>query len=409
MFGTNQGTQDMPRRVRSASLESRTARLRLAVRRKPYFSPALVPGVRVGYRRNQGPGTFSVRVVSGGADWIKRLGLADDHEDADGETVLDYWQACNKARTLARGGEARGDRPVTIGEALVRYDADLRSRGGDPGNANRVCRYLSATLAAKPVGLLTARELAAWRDGMVARGLAPSAADRTARSLKAALALAAKEDPRIVNGHAWRHGLARLPDTTVARNVVLSDYAIRDLVADAYEVGHEFGLLVEIMATTGARTSQILRLTVGDLIDDEAGARMMMPSSRKGKRRRSERRPLPIPATLATKLRVVAAGKLLDAPLLAVVRPDRIFRALADRLALDKSITLYALRHSSITRMLLAGVPTRVVGAAHDTSQTQIEKHYARYITDHTDALLRGVLLDVERPAPAGNVVPFKA
>ena len=50
---------------------------------------------------------------------------------------------------------------------------------------------------------------------------------------------------------------------------------------------------------------------------------------------------------------------------------------------------MYALRHSSIVRQLLAGVPVRIVAAGHDTSVAMIERNYSRYITDHADALVR--------------------
>ena len=46
-----------------------------AVRKKARTGPRLSPGVGLGYRRNAGPGTWSVRSTDGhGADWIKRIG-----------------------------------------------------------------------------------------------------------------------------------------------------------------------------------------------------------------------------------------------------------------------------------------------------------------------------------------------
>jgi hypothetical protein len=39
---------------------------------------------------------------------------------------------------------------------------------------------------------------------------------------------------------------------------------------------------------------------------------------------------------------------------------------------------MYALRHSSIVRQLLAGVPVRIVAAGHDTSVKMIEHTYSR-------------------------------
>jgi hypothetical protein len=71
-------------------------------------------------------------------------------------------------------------------------------------------------------------------------------------------------------------------------------------------------------------------------------------------------------------------------------------------------VTLYALRHSSIVRQLLAGVPTRVVASHHDTSVVMIERTYSKYILDHSDALVRRGLLDVERPPAGDNVLTLR-
>jgi hypothetical protein len=62
-------------------------------------------------------------------------------------------------------------------------------------------------------------------------------------------------------------------------------------------------------------------------------------------------------------------------------------------------VTIYALRHSSIVRQLLANVPIRVVAAGHDTSTSMIEQVYARYISAHTDGLVRATLLDADQDA----------
>jgi hypothetical protein len=56
---------------------------------------------------------------------------------------------------------------------------------------------------------------------------------------------------------------------------------------------------------------------------------------------------------------------------------------------------LYALRHSSIVRQLLRGIPARVVAVNHDTSVTMLQRTYSRHIGDHSDQLTRGALLDL--------------
>ena len=93
----------MARRIRSSQLESRTARLKLPVRWKPY-AVRVAPGVRLAYRRNEAAGSWSVIAADGkGGNWMKGFAIADDHESANSDTVLDFWQAQDRARVLARG------------------------------------------------------------------------------------------------------------------------------------------------------------------------------------------------------------------------------------------------------------------------------------------------------------------
>ena len=70
-------------------------------------------------------------------------------------------------------------------------------------------------------------------------------------------------------------------------------------------------------------------------------------------------------------------------------------------------MTIYALRHSSIVRQLLANTPIRVVAVQHDTSVVMLERTYSKYIADHSDALSRRGLLDTARRL-SENVVVLK-
>jgi integrase len=191
-------------------------------------------------------------------------------------------------------------------------------------------------------------------------------------------------------------------------------------------------LLVEVAAVTGARMSQLARLEVQDLQDGRTDPRLMMPSSRKGRgKKKIARRPVPIPAGLATKLRGIVKDRSLDAPLLVKPAPDaqnapgelaadalvpwkksdhsrRFVRTIAAAGLNPDEVTMKALRHSSIVRQLLAGVPVRVVAVNHDTSIVMIERTYSRHIGDHADALARVALLDTN-VVLAGNVEPITA
>jgi integrase len=399
----------MPRHTRASALETRTARLKLAPRKKPYFT-SIALGIALGYRRLKDAGTWTVRANSGnGSRWTKVFAIADDNEDANGDTVLDFWGAQDRARALARADHVTvGDRPITVSEALDNYEAELTVRGGDSRNVSRVRHHLPVQLSAKMVSLLNARELRQWRDGLLKKGLAAASAGRTARILKAALSLAARESA-LSNIGAWRDGLRSLPDAESARNVILSDDEVRKVIASSYEIDASFGLWVELLATVGCRSSQAERLEVRDLQDGTA-PRLMLPSSKKGRRRRIERRPVPIPSSLARALRLAAAGRAPHEPLLQLANCTRTlfdrFKRAAVAAELDPKISLYSLRHSSITRMLISGTPIRVVAAHHDTSSSMIERSYSHLINDHTDTMVRRALLDVGAPTGT-NIVPL--
>jgi hypothetical protein len=219
----------MARSARASRLETRTARLKSVVRKKPYFV-AIAPGVGLGYRRNKTAGSWVVRAADGkGGNWTQAFAVADDFEDANGTDVLTFWQAQDRARALARGGRDADEdsgKPVTVAQIIDRYETDLRIRGGDVYNARRVRVHLPEMLARKTVALLVVpQEFRHWRDGLVRKGLAPSTVNRTCAAFQAALELSATQDPRITNQSAWRTGLAALPDAEQSRNVILPDDA----------------------------------------------------------------------------------------------------------------------------------------------------------------------------------------
>ena len=167
-----------------------------------------------------------------------------------------------------------------------------------------------------------------------------------------------------------------------------------------------------------ARSDPLAAVQVADVTaSDRTDPRLMMPTSRKGRgQKKVTHRPVPIPASMASRLRAIISGRPSNAPLLVKSsgepwkRADhsRPFRRAAIRAGQDPTeVTIYALRHSSIVRQILAGVPIRVVAVNHDTSVTMIERTYSKYIADHADGLARAALLDTTVLGPAENVVPI--
>jgi integrase len=413
----------MARKVRHSALESRSARLKLQVRRRPYSGPSLARGIALMYRRNRTNGTWVLKASDHhGHYWTRAFALADDFEDSDSKNVLTFFEAQDQAKKLARGEDGSADNaPITVNGALKDYRRDLEARNANPYNAESPRVHLSPVLLAKPVQLLTVTELKKWRDSLLGK-LKPATVNRVCRCLFAALELARQHDERIQNRQVWEVGLAGLPDAIEARNVVLSDDKVREFVAAAYVLDDELGLLSDVLAVTGARPSQAVRLRIEDLHDHPVRPKLMMPKSGKGggrnrSQKKAEHYSVPITVQLAARLRAAAKGRDQDAPLLMrdgspwPKHPGQHCHRIVDKIVaavgLDPAVvSMYALRHSSVCRMLLQNIPIRLVASLHNTSVAMIERTYSRYITEHSDDMSRRALLHHQEPAPvADNVV----
>ena len=151
----------MARRQRNNSLESRTARLKLAVRRRPYPGAKLARGKQMQYRRNKGNGTWLLKVSDGhGKPWTKAFAQADDFDDSDNKTILTFFEAQDVAKGLTRGEHGSDDNaPITVCGALTDYRADLEARNANPYNAEWARVHLTSVLLSKPVALLAPAEL----------------------------------------------------------------------------------------------------------------------------------------------------------------------------------------------------------------------------------------------------------
>src|SRR5262249_12238967 len=176
------------------------------------------------------------------------------------------------------------------------------ARGGAVHTADGARSHLPTRIPPKPVALLGGAELCRWRDGLVTKGLTRASINRIRTCLRAALTLAAKRDRRINNRHVWQEDLEALPNATTARNVVLADAEVTRLIGAAGTHDRKLGLLAQVIAETGARPSQVVRLTIADL--DVKHTRLLMPRSGKGHAHKrahkmQERVPVPITAGLA--------------------------------------------------------------------------------------------------------------
>jgi integrase len=250
--------------------------------------------------------------------------------------------------------------------------ADLVRRGRDTENASRVLFHLTELpkLANK---LLTAStlsdELSEFRDRLAAKGLKPATIDRINRAFKAALNLTADNDERITR-RPWKTALKAIGgEEAGARNVILDDADRRALRGAAYRDSDEAGLLIDVLDETGARPSQVVRLTgedvQADFIDRRTSRRqprLMMPVSRKGSSKKQARaKPVPITPELANRLRALArpTGALLtraDGRSWAAVNLSHYFEGVLKGVAFDNPGQGHALCAAShVDRAPIAG------------------------------------------------------
>ncbi len=305
----------MARRVSFSALESRSARLRLKIRRRPYSGPSLARGIALMYRRNKTNGTWVLKASDGhGAYWTKAFALADDFEDADAKNVLTFYQAQDQAKKLARGEDGSADSaPITVDGALTDYKTDL---------TRAKCQSLQRRMAARASHQHAAVEASGDARGHRAEEMARRSArhdgtvdDQSTVRLSVCRLGAGEHSTtkRIQNREAWEIGLAGLPDAQEARNVIISDDKVREFVGTAYGLDHQFGLLADTLAITGARPSQAARLRVEDLHDHPVRPKLTMPKSGKGGSRnrsakKTERYSVPITVQLAIKLKASSEG-----------------------------------------------------------------------------------------------------
>lgn len=424
-------------RAKSFEIDTPAKRSRLAPRRNPYWANVGGGrgGVSLGYRRPlAGRGAWIAKTTAGGGRAEERLGFADDEAgDLDSlsfkgavAAAID-WSSRQQA-AAEEAGKGQRQRP-TVRAAVEEYLAQRMPRPGARKSKakGRLGKHVLSDPAFAGLGLhkLRAVHIHEWRErlaqGDTGGTLLPSSINRLLNDLRAALNAAALKHRRGLPAHIFQEisvGTKAVEAATQARRQLLSDDQVRRAIDAAFRVDDsgDFGRLVLLLASTGARHSQVARLDVADL--QVPLSRVMMPGSRKGRHRR-EKPPIAVPISddVVGKLLAVTKGRAPDSPLLERWGFRKTGRKTCERTTrrrwgpayevdvwwpqvvklagLPQGTVMYALRHSSIVRGLRAMLPVRLVASLHDTSVEMIEQHYAAFIVDMTEDLARRAVLSV--------------
>jgi hypothetical protein len=144
---------------------------------------------------------------------VEKIGVADDHSDANGDDILTFFQAQKKAREIAAQAKApAGNKEFTVADAMDAYFSRLEQAGSKSlaGSRGRSANHIIAALGDVLVAALTRDRLAKWLtvlaggpdDGDAIRARKVSA-NRVLTILKAALNQAFR-DGKVASDVGWR-------------------------------------------------------------------------------------------------------------------------------------------------------------------------------------------------------------
>lgn len=411
----------MVAKVRDAKLDTPTARSKLPARGKPFYR-AIGEGLHLGYRKGKADGKWVARVYTGSGSYVvETIATADDRADADGATVLSFYQAQTRAREaqgrLAGKIEAHG--PYTVGKALDEYLEALEHDGRPTGDTrNRIDVHIRPDLGAVEVADLKAERVRKWmraladaparvRGGKGVRAVTDpddaarrrrASTNRTLTVVKAALNMAWREG-RISDDREWR-SVRPFPQADAARVRYLQIAEARRLVNAS---GDGFRQLVRAALQTGARYGELTRLRVEDFSAD-AGT-VHIRRSKSGKARH-----VILTDEGAAFFKAVTAGRKRSAVMLrnaarlerglvadddGAWRPSEQVREMATacaRARIEPPIGFHGLRHTWASLAVMAGVPLLVVARNLGHADTRmVERHYGHLSQSYlVDAIRAG-------------------
>lgn len=428
----------MARTARNAPLETRTGRLRLKVRRKPYWTPTGRQGVYVGYRRlEKGNGTWSIKrylgrnTKVGGRYETKGLEAeADDYATADGTAVLTYFQAVELA--IKHAGvemtEAQRTRRYTVANAVADYVRWLQTHRKTAHDSKlKLNSYVLPTLGDKLLADLKAADFERWLSWATThtpkgrRTGKPPKLPTTDKQRAAAKAKAAKpvidaaerkrrkratlnrvinalkgclnrafQDGHVASDAAWRR-LRKFKSADSARvQWLTADQATRLINAAA----SDFRPILHAAMLSGCRWGELRALKCRDY--DPVSGSVNVAESKSGMPRR---------VYLTDDGKAAFESWTAGRPEADVIFKDRFgntwgshdqvrpIAAACTAAKIEPAVSFHVLRHSYASQLVQAGVSLAVVAEALGHSDTRmVSKHYGHLSPSHVASEIRANL-----------------
>ena len=365
-------------------------RERLKVRREPHWQ-RLRGGCFLGFRPSMrgGKGTWIGRAYDEDAGKYRVKSLGDFGTLRGNEMFAAAKKVAEAlAELVESGGEVRA-KIETVADACREY---AKSR---PEAGHRFRRYVYDDPIAKvKLSKLRRRHVKEWRERLDAqpalvsrrkegepihRKRAASTLNRDMAILRAALARMLS--PGAPNSEAaWQEALKAVPNANGQRTLYLDRDQRRKMVQKTDAEATPF---VRALCLLPMRPGALARLTAGDF--DKRTAELTIGKDKNGKPRRIQ-----LPTEAAKLLTEQADSKLPGAPLFMRTNgkawnKDSWKLPIAAAVAAAKlpgHATAYTLRHSTITDLVIAGLPLLTIAQISGTSAEMIERHYGHLASD---------------------------
>lgn len=369
-------------------LRTRSPRLKLDMRKKPYFV-SIGEGLSVGYRRNKTAGKWVFRKADGKGGMATRvIGVADDYEEADGERVLTYGRALEEVRRMGthRAGAIRGS--ITLRQAFKDYLPKLKGKNARSARTTegRVEKHILSKLGDTKVADLTKTQMEHWQASMVRESedkedvrKSKDSANRVLSMFKAFLNHAYDDKKNgIHSDEAWRrvkpfHNVGR------PRDIRFSPADMRDLIENCQD-----GKLQELVQAGYATGTRYEELTDAKIRDFDVKGKTLKVSGKTG-----ARHVILQPSAVKLLKRITAKRSRDD---YIFVKSDgskwkpsdqiRKMKKAVLKAKLDPKGCFYLLRHAYISESIEENVPLNVIARNCGTSIRMIEITYAKLLAD---------------------------
>ena len=399
----------MARTLKDTRLETAEARRKLKPRGKPYWR-LIEEGIHLGYRRlDKGrSGTWIRRSYEGDQQYItERIGTADDNSNADGDTILNFKQAQDRARGRPIGKSG----PYTVNDAIAAYLEFLENNRKSAADARyRYQLHIRPALGEVQVAQITADQIRKWhanlarspalvrtRDGDAQNHRKPkgdgedsrrrkASANRVLTTLKAALNMAWREN-RTPSNAEWSR--VEPFENVEAARVRYLDLAECKRLINACDP--DFRLLVQAALQTGARYGELIKLAVSDFNRDSGT--IAIRQSKTGKPRH-----VVLTDEGARFFAQVCAGRAGNSPMFAkasgaVWKKSEQARPMieaCERASIKPRISFHGMRHTWASLSVMNDVPLLIVARNLGHGDTRmVEKHYGHLAPDYIKEAIR--------------------